>query len=114
DILARALASGVYSAGKVQQTLSPSMDIQVASNFERALFEAAGRNGRWVSDALNEFSRTRSLTIPPSIIAELHRRYLAASATDTETKAAIARVHAEQGLIIDPHTAVGAVAALKL
>src|SRR6185436_5260195 len=49
DILERALRTGVYSAGKAQPTLSPSMDIQLASNFERALFEASNRDAKWIS-----------------------------------------------------------------
>ncbi len=114
DILVRALTSGVYGAGHAQQTLSPSMDIQVASNFERALFEAANRDGRWVSAAMQEFSGARSLTIPKPVLADLQRRYLTASGSDAETTAAIASVHAEFGLVIDPHTAVGVAAAEKL
>jgi len=114
DILVRALTTGVYAAGNAQQTLSPSMDIQVASNFERALFEAANRDGRWVSGAMQEFSRAHSLAIPKPVLGDLQRRYLTASGSDAETKAAIARVHAEFGLVIDPHTAVGVAAADKL
>ena len=114
DILVRALTSGVYSAGHARQTLSPSMDIQVASNFERALFEAARRDGRWVSDAMGAFSQTRSLEIPKPILADLQRRYLAASGNDDETRAAIARVNKNSGVIVDPHTAVGFAVADKL
>jgi threonine synthase len=114
DILVRALTSGIYSAGHAQQTLSPSMDIQVASNFERALFEGSSRDGGWVSNAMREFSQTRSLDIPKPILAELQGRYLAASSNDAETRAAIARVYEQSGAIIDPHTAVGAAAAEKL
>ena len=114
DILVRAFTGGLYGAGRAQQTLSPSMDIQVASNFERALFEAANRDGNWVSHAMQEFTGTRSLTIPKPVLADLQRRYLAASGNDTETKAAIASVYAEFGLVIDPHTAVGVAAADKL
>ena len=114
DILVRALTSGIYGAGHAQQTLSPSMDIQVASNFERALFEAANRDGSWVSNAMQEFEGVRSLAIPQPVLADLQRRYLAASGSDAETKAAIARVHDEFGLVIDPHTAVGVAVADKL
>jgi threonine synthase len=114
DILVRALTSGVYSAGRVQQTLSPSMDIQVASNFERAVFEAAGRNGAFVCGVMQQFAATRSLPIPKWILVELQRRYLAASGSDDETRAAIAQVYKETGKILDPHTAVGVAALLKL
>ena len=114
DILVRALTSGVYSAGHALQTLSPSMDIQVASNFERALFEASNRDGRFVSAAMKEFSATRTLTIPKPVLGELKRRYLAASGSDADTRDAIARVHKQSGVVVDPHTAVGLAAAEKV
>jgi threonine synthase len=114
DILARALATGHYAAGEAQPTLSPSMDIQVASNFERALFEASERDADWVSSAMLEFARSRSLAIAPAVLRALQRRYLAARTDDRETLAAIARVHGETGIVIDPHTAVGIAAAGKL
>jgi threonine synthase len=57
DILARALHEGVYASGTAQATLSPSMDIQVASNFERALFEASGRDAVWTEQAMGEFAQ---------------------------------------------------------
>ena len=107
DILARALASGIYGAGAAQPTLSPSMDIQVASNFERALFEASGRDAVWIADAMREFSNSRRLDIPAKVLAALRGRYQAGSANDSETIAAIARAHRESGIIVDPHTAVG-------
>jgi len=115
DILARALnPPGVYSAGRVQQTLSPSMDIQVASNFERALFEAAQRDASWLVAAMAEFARTRALDIPPAVFYALTRLYLASSANDDDTRRAIARVHDELGRVIDPHTAVGVAAVQNL
>ncbi len=57
DIMARALNEGVYASGTAHATLSPSMDIQVASNFERALFEAADRDAGWTAAAMNDFAR---------------------------------------------------------
>ena len=114
DILVRALHSGTYGAGRAHPTLSPSMDIQVASNFERALFEASGRDATWVSRAMSEFSKMSTLTIPPAILRGLQETYLAASANDEETVAAIAQTYRESGTLIDPHTAVGVVAAEKV
>jgi threonine synthase len=114
DILERALRTGVYGAVAAQPTLSPSMDIQLASNFERALFEASDRDASWISAAMAEFTRSRSLTIPPFVLKDLQQRYLAARADDGETLAAIARVYRECGTILDPHTAVGVAAAEKL
>ena len=113
DIMARALNDGVYAAGHAQQTLSPSMDIQVASNFERALFEASGRDADWMRAAMASFAKDRKIVLPPRVRAALADRYAACRADDEQTLAAIKRVHAETGRSIDPHTAVG-VAALDL
>src|SRR5262245_35819713 len=90
------------------------MDIQVASNFQRALFEAAGRNGALITDLMGRFDATRRIELPPDILSALRRCYLAARASDGDTIAAIARVHKETGLVVDPHTAVGIAAAETL
>jgi len=86
----------------------------VASNFERALFEASGRDGDWMSQAMRDFAATRELAIPPSVLRVLKERYLAARADDAETIATIARIYGENGIVIDPHTAVGVAAAEKM
>jgi threonine synthase len=114
DILARTLNDGVYASGASHATLSPSMDIQVASNFERALFEAAGRDADWTTAAMNDFARTRELKLPAPVLAALRDRYSAFASNDNETRAAIATVYKETGRILDPHTAVGAAAAAKM
>ncbi|MBU6298394.1 MAG: threonine synthase [Alphaproteobacteria bacterium] len=111
DIMARALNDGVYASGNARPTLSPSMDIQVASNFERALFEASGRDVKWLREAMARFAQEKSLTLPETIRAALRVRYAAARCDDEQTLAAIARVRAETGRLIDPHTAVGVAAA---
>ena len=113
DILFRTLQTGVYASGEAHPTLSPSMDIQVASNFERALFEASGRDAGWIRQAMASFSKTRSLTLPPAVLAALRARYTAHRSDDTETLATIARIHRDTGLLIDPHTAVAVSAAPK-
>ncbi len=114
DIMARALNEGVYEAGRAQHTLSPSMDIQVASNFERALFEAGGRNADWTRVAMAEFAREKKIVLPTSIRVALAERYAAIRTDDAETLATIRRVHAETGRLIDPHTAVAVAAAERL
>jgi len=113
DIMARALNDGIYAAGSARPTLSPSMDIQVASNFERALFEASGRDPVWLSEAMAEFGRTSRLALPAHILVALRARYAAASADDEETLAVIARLYRETGRFIDPHTAVALSAAFS-
>ncbi|MEY4706368.1 MAG: hypothetical protein RJB58_91 [Pseudomonadota bacterium] len=114
DIMARALNEGIYAAGASHATLSPSMDIQVASNFERALFEASNRDADWTAAAMNDFAASRRLALPPAVLQALRARYSAYASDDTETRAAIAAVHKETGRIIDPHTAVGVAAARRL
>ncbi len=114
DIMARALNEGVYASGRAHATLSPSMDIQVASNFERALFEAAVRDAGWTAAAMNDFARTGKLGLPPAVLEKLRARYSAFASNDDETRAAIAAVYKLTGRIIDPHTAVGVAAAMKM
>jgi threonine synthase len=108
DIMARALNDGIYQAGAAHQTLSPSMDIQVASNFERALFEASNRDAGWTAAAMNDFARDRKLVLPPKILEELRARYSAFASDDSETLDTIKRIFERDGRIIDPHTAVAA------
>jgi threonine synthase len=114
DIMSRALNEGVYASGEAHPTLSPSMDIQVASNFERALFEACDRDADWTAAAMNDFARERRLAIPQEVLARLRARYSAFAADDAATIAAIRAVHEKTGRIIDPHTAVGVAAAQAL
>jgi threonine synthase len=90
------------------------MDIQVASNFERALFEACDRDASWTAAAMRDFARDKRLGIPQEVLARLRSRYSAFAADDNDTRAAIAAIHKQTGRIIDPHTAVGAAAALQL
>ena len=114
DIMARALNTGVYEAGAAHHTISPSMDIQVASNFERALFEASGRHADWTAGAMTEFARDRKLVLPDTIRRALEARYAATASNDDETLAVIHDLKREQGIVIDPHTAVAVAAARKI
>jgi len=114
DIMARALNEGVYEAGRAQHTLSPSMDIQVASNFERALFEAGGRDADWTRRAMADFARDKKIVLPASVRTALAKRYTAFRTDDAETLATIRRVQAETGRLIDPHTAVAVAAVGRL
>jgi threonine synthase len=113
DIMVRTLNDGVYAAGQARATLSPAMDIQIASNFERALFEASGRDSAFVAAAFSEFRNNPRLYIPPDVLGALQARYAANRADDSETISTIRRVHSETGKIVDPHTAVAFAAAHK-
>jgi threonine synthase len=90
------------------------MDIQVASNFERALFEAGGRDSAWTRAAMDAFARDRRLELPANIRASLRDRYDARSSDDEETLATINAVAGMQNRIVDPHTAVAISASRKL
>jgi threonine synthase len=114
DILVRALNDGSYSVRGAQATLSPSMDIQVASNFERALFEAANRDTAWLSTAMETFARERILEIPPDVLTALRVRYHGEAVSDDETLQTMADAHGRYGRLIDPHTAVALAAAKRL
>ena len=106
DILHRALSEGDYSAGEVTPTASPSMDIQVSSNFERLLFDVGGRDGVAMADQMRGFEGARALRLTD---AQRGGAALFASArADAHDMAAAMRwAYEEAGEIIDPHTAIG-------
>lgn len=114
DILARALAAGRYQRGPASHaTLSPAMDIQVASNFERILFEATGRDGPLVSKLYAAFAAEGGFDIPPGALARLRADFAAAAVDDAETQRAM-RAAAAEGYLACPHTAVGLAARARL
>ena len=108
DILTRFLTTRVMATAPVVPTLSPSMDIQVSSNFERLLFEVNGRDGGMTAEQLRQLRATGHLAVE----ADQYEEWLApvfrgARLDDPDTLGVIASVHAETGLLVDPHTAVG-------
>jgi threonine synthase len=113
DILARALKSGAYEVHPVTATASPSMDIQVASNFERALFEATGRDVRAVRAMMAALAQSQRFVIPARALADLRAAFSADCADEQETAATIRTVRREAGYLIDPHTAVAVAVAEK-
>ena len=112
DILARFFSTGVYSLGKVVPTLSPSMDIQVASNFERWLFLRAGRDAAQVRAWMEAFAATGSVELPKLPDGMLDPVLRPGRADTAKTLETIRRFHAEFGRLLDPHSAVGVSAAL--
>lgn len=114
DILARTLATGRYQTGEVVSTTSPSMDIQVSSNFERLLFEVAGRDGGTIERYMQALRDEGGFDLEPAHLSEIRRRFSAARIDETETAQTIAAVHERLGLILDPHTAVGLAAAERM
>jgi threonine synthase len=111
DILARYLTSGDMSIAPVLPSLSPSMDIQVASNFERLLFELKGRNGGAVASALRTFRQTGALPADEQAWRQARGLFSGHKVDDSLTLATIAEVHARSRMLIDPHTAVAVAAA---
>ncbi len=114
DIVRRAIETGVYAPDKVAATTSPSMDIQVASNFERLLYEASGRDAAALTSLMQDFARDGRFTIPPAWRETIAANFAAARADEADVATMTARVHREHAMLIDPHTAVGLVAAERL
>ena len=106
DILSRFLDTGRLAIGSVEPSLSPSMDIQVASNFERYLFELYGRNGGALADDMDAFRRDRALTVAPERFREARAFFDGARVTDDETVRTIAKIYRETDEVLDPHSAV--------
>ena len=113
DILVRTLATGVYELREVKPTSSPSMDIQVSSNFERLLFDAYGRDAKAVRGLMNSLAQSRRFSVSSGALAEIRALFSADHADEGETAATIRTVLRETGRLIDPHTAVGVAVAEK-
>ena len=111
DILARYLAGGDMSIAAVSPSLSPSMDIQVASNFERLLFELKGRNGAAVKEALAAFRREGALPPDDQAWRAAAKSFIPHRVDDDSTLAEIGNTYKGTGMLIDPHTAVAVAAA---
>ena len=113
DILTRCYKTGRYAATTVEATLSPSMDIQVSSNFERLLFDLYGRDPAALRRAMERFTQTRSLRLPPPALADFRAEFCAACVDDAATRAQMKATYAQCGILLDPHTAVGVRAAIQ-
>ena len=107
DILTRFLHSGIMATSPVVPTLSPSMDIQVSSNFERLLFELNHRDGGITAEQLQRFRSVGTLTVDADQFDVLARQFVAAKLDDEQTLAVMASAYRECGVLVDPHTAVG-------
>ncbi|MCB1542744.1 MAG: threonine synthase, partial [Rhodoblastus sp.] len=113
DILARSLASGRYELRGVKATQSPSMDIQVSSNFERLLFDAHGRDAGAVRSLMARLDQGGAFDIGATPLAAIRADFDAESVTEQETAAEIARVYRQDDHILDPHSAVGVAAGVR-
>lgn len=105
-VLVDFIESAELTLGEVYPTVAPSMDIQIPSNLERLLFELYAGDGRRLAEALSELRRNRRLAVPGH-----PHGYVGSWYTDEEVAAVIAEIHAETGMILDPHSAIGVAAA---
>ncbi|MVA82053.1 threonine synthase [Agrobacterium vitis] len=113
DILARTLKTGRYEMRGVMATSSPSMDIQISSNFERLLFEASDRNAGEIRSQMASLKQSGAFEIKPDTLKTIRKLFRAGRATEKEVAKTIATTLAETGYLLDPHTACGVVVASK-
>jgi threonine synthase len=111
DILPRCFATGEYVLRDVRLTQSPSMDIQISSNFERILFDALGRDAAALRGLMGNLSQSGRFGVPSAALERLRREFLAFRTDEADTQAEMRRTYEETGHILDPHTAVGVHAA---
>ncbi|MEP4769030.1 MAG: threonine synthase [Roseibium sp.] len=113
DILARTLETGRYEKRGVEPTISPSMDIQVSSNFERLLAEVCGRDGEAVRRMMNQLNQSGNFTIEDGPLGEIRTHFGAGRCNEQETATTISSLWQEAGYLLDPHTAIGVHVAKK-
>ena len=114
DILSRSFTTGVYARGEVRPTLSPSMDIQVASNFERYLYYRLGCDPRRLRGLMDQFARTGRLDVPPDAAGVVDPAFAAGAAGEDDCLAAIRTYYERHHYLLDPHTAVGVAVAERM
>ena len=107
DILVRALKTGQYKVKNVKPTSSPSMDIQVSSNFERLLFEASGRDADYVRGSMDSLKQNGAFELTSKVRKKISTEFDAGSASQSDTKKQIKKLWKNNSYLVDPHTAVG-------
>ncbi len=114
NILTRFFDSGRMTPEPVRKTLSPSMDIQISSNFERLLFDLCDSDGFQVRQAMDDLKAKGEFAVSPRQLELARKVFAAGFATDEETLETIADIYKKYGYILDPHTAVGVKVARRL
>ncbi|WP_238184391.1 threonine synthase, partial [Methylobacterium trifolii] len=114
DILVRTLEHGAYELRGVQPTTSPSMDIQISSNFERLLFEALGRDASSLGRLMAGLKQSGGFSLDESVLATVRSEFDAAAVPEPDVMDEIARTHAATGMVLDPHSAIGVRAGRRL
>ena len=114
DILARALVTGRYEMAGVVATSSPSMDIQISSNFERLLYEVTGRDAPLLRSMMTTLQQSKSFTIPAQALDVMRRDFTALRADRDAVDDEMKQTWQRAGYLLDPHTAIGVKAARAL
>ena len=114
DILQRVINSGEYKPGKVKPSLSPSMDIQVSSNFERLLFDIVGQDDKKVVSLMNDLTTKGFFKLSQETVKIIKKDFCAEKINDHETLSIIKNLDLDSKFIIDPHTATALGAAKKI
>jgi len=107
DILHRAISKGQYKAHSVVETLSPSMDIQVASNFERLIYDVNNGNSDKTNKIMQSIKKEKKYLIEEKELKEIQKNFISESISEQELLSCIKKVYENHKIIIDPHTAVG-------
>ena len=107
DILHRAISEGKYVSEKVFETLSPSMDIQVASNFERLIYDLNDKDDILTNEIMKTIKKNKSYLINEITLQKINSDFLSASLSEDEVLKTISDVYKKNKLILDPHTAIG-------
>ncbi|WP_424973685.1 threonine synthase [Dinoroseobacter sp. S124A] len=107
DILHRCLTTGAYQTDEVIPSISPSMDIQVSSNFERLLFDIYDRDGAAIAQLMDELKTAGGFTLSQGALSRLREEFASGRASEEETSATITRARATMNELLCPHSAVG-------
>jgi threonine synthase len=106
DILKRVVRTGIYKPTKVEHTISPSMDIQVASNFERLLFDLYEGNSSQTLKLMNDLKNNGEFKLRKKYLKKIQENFISESLSEKETKSEISRIYKKERIMLDPHTAV--------
>ena len=107
DILKRVITTGVYKPKEVFQTISPSMDIQVASNFERLIFYISGDNDQITLKIMEDLKKNNEFKLNSEQMRILENDFISESLSEEETKDVIKKMNENHSVFVDPHTAIG-------
>jgi len=114
DILKRVFNTGVYKPSKVKHTISPSMDIQVASNFERLIFDVCSSDSNETLRLMNDLNKKGEFTLKKKNLDKIRESFFSESLSEEETKLVINKIYKKEEILIDPHTAVAIGVANKI